>query len=99
MIILRLQVFGKNITGVKPASPHIVSGVHAINTTDPGDVKHICCLPGFSTGKLLASHFQILFFGSKSLSLAHTQGGRGMWGINLHLLEGKYLHILSGSHL
>ena len=88
MIRVRLQVFGKNITEVKHPSHHTILGVHAINMTNPGVVNHISfCLPASPIGKLLFFHFQTLFFGSKSLSLAHTQEGEGVWGINFHFLE------------
>lgn len=58
--------------------------------TNPGDVNHVSgCLPDFSIGKRLFFHFQTLLFGSKSLILAHAQGGGSECRINLHLLEGK----------
>lgn len=88
---VRLQVLGRKSQGWSPLlfTLLFILGVHAINMTIPGDVNRVrFCLPGFPIGSLLFFHFWTLFFGSKSLSLAHTQEEEGVWGINFHFLEG-----------
>lgn len=89
MVRVRLQVFGKNIPGVKHSSQHVILGLRANTMTHHGNMNCIhCCLLGFSMEKLLFSYFQTLLFGSK-LSVATTQGRGSMWGINLQLLGGR----------
>lgn len=84
---VRLQVWGRKSQGWSTLL--FILGVHAINMTIPGDVNRVSfCLPGFPIGSLLFFHFWTLFFGSKSLSLAHTQEEEGVWEINFHFLEG-----------
>ena len=62
----------------------------------PGDVNRVSfCLPGFPIGSLLFFHFWTLFFGSKSLSLAHTQEEEDVWGIKFSLPGRGSIYLLS----